>query len=165
MDEISKYYLEQSGGGAGGGELSIGPVYRAGFARGQRGAGFVRDLFRSAWSFVSPLFKSGATALGKQALSTGANILSDAAAGGPDASLRKIAKKRLVEARDTMASKMRGAGRRRRVRRKASSPRKTKVRTKAKTVRRRRKVRRAPRTKMDIFTARHPLMHAAYKRG
>lgn len=159
MDEFTKYYLEQAGGGAGASgsaDLAVGETYAAGFRRGQKGRG-VGDFFKGVWSFVSPLFKSGASALGKQALRTGADILTEAAAAGPSADIGGIAKQRLVEARDKMTTKMRGAGRRGVKRRRTPCTKKTKKRK----VSRPRKQKKASRTKLDIFSTLSP---KAYKR-
>lgn len=113
MDELTQFYLNQAGSGNGGGESHeyIGPVYRAGFTRGQRGRGILGSFLRGVWSFVSPLFRSGAQALGKEALNTGASILTDAAASrGAVADLRNITQQRLTEGRDRLVSKMKGQG-------------------------------------------------------
>jgi len=61
--------VNQSGGG------DIGPVYRASF-RMQRGNG-IGSFFRGLFRFVKPLLFSGAKAVGKEALRTGSNILTD----------------------------------------------------------------------------------------
>jgi len=144
MDPYDSHYRGQTGGGI---DFSIGPVYRAGFSK-QRGRGF-GSFLRSVLSYVSPLFKSGAQALGKAALSTGANIISDVAASdGSPISIKEIAKRRAVETRDNMVRRMRGGGRRRkRVRKVAKRTAKTVVRPKTRRKRRVRKIR----TKSDIF--------------
>jgi len=142
MDPFESHYRGQTGGGL---DFSIGPVYRAGFSR-QRGRGF-SSFLRSVLSYVTPLFKSGAQALGKAALSTGANIISDVVASdGSPISIKEIAKRRAVETRDNMVRRMKGAGRRRK--RAAKRTAKTAVRPKP---RRKRRVRRQIRTKADIF--------------
>lgn len=117
MDEVTHYYASQAGTGSGGAEDYIGPVYKGGFTRGQSGRGVIGDLFRGVWSWVSPLFKSGASALGREALNTGGNLLGDLAAAGPSAtadSIRDMAKARVTQGRDKLVEKMRGAGRRKR---------------------------------------------------
>lgn len=135
MDPFTSYYLNQAGGGLGDGggaaEDRIGPVYRGGFSKGQRGSGFLSAAARGLWSFISPLFTSGARALGKEALNTGAKILTDAATNdGVD--LKDAAKRRLTEGRDALVAKMSGQGRRKRVlKRRSVSKRKRKRRTKA----------------------------------
>ena len=70
MDPHTLYYVNERGGGG-----EVGPVYRASF-RVQRGNGigsFVRGLFR----FVEPLLYSGTKAVGKEALKTSSNIITD----------------------------------------------------------------------------------------
>ena len=52
----------------------MGPVYRASF-RVQRGNG-IGSFFRGLFRFVKPLY-SGAKAIGKEALKTGSNIITD----------------------------------------------------------------------------------------
>jgi hypothetical protein len=69
MDRYTRYYLNRSGGG----EMS--PVYMVSF-RFQRGNGigsFLRGLFR----YVKHLLYSGANAVGKEALKTGSNTITD----------------------------------------------------------------------------------------
>jgi hypothetical protein len=68
MDQYTRYYVNQSGGGSG-----IGPVYRAIFMV-QRGKG-LGSFFRGLFRFVKPLLYSGAKAVGKEALKTGSNII------------------------------------------------------------------------------------------
>lgn len=68
--------MSQAGGGVGDESSTggIGLVYKAGFQKGQRGSGFLSNL----WSWVSPLFQSGIQSLGREALKTGTEILADA---------------------------------------------------------------------------------------
>jgi hypothetical protein len=70
MDHYTRYYVGQSGGGG-----NIGPLYKASF-RVQRGNG-VGSFFRGLFRFVKPLLFSGAKAVGREALCTGSNILTD----------------------------------------------------------------------------------------
>ena len=147
MDPYHDHYKSQTGGGY---DLSVGPVYRATF-RKQKGRG-LGSFFRNVISYVTPLFKSGAQALGRAALSTGANIVSDIAAS--DASpiaIKEIAKRRALETRDNMVKRMRGGGRRRAKRRTQSYKRKEKKvkRVRARKTRRRRSGK--IRSKADIF--------------
>jgi hypothetical protein len=67
MDQYTRYYVNQSGGGGVVG--GIGPVYRASFRvlRGNELGSFFRGHFR----FVKPLLYSGAKAVGKEALKNG----------------------------------------------------------------------------------------------
>jgi hypothetical protein len=69
MDHYTRYYAGQSGGVG-----NIGPLYKASF-RVQRGSG-LGSFFRRLFRFVKPLY-SGAKAVGREALSTGCNILTD----------------------------------------------------------------------------------------
>jgi len=75
MDRYTQYYVNQSGGGG-----EVGPVYRASF-RIQRGNG-IGSFFRGHFRFVKPLY-SGAKAVGKEALKTGSNIITDMLNKGP----------------------------------------------------------------------------------
>jgi len=72
MDQYTRYYVNQIGGGGGGG---IGPVYRASF-RLQRCNG-LGSFFRGLFRFVKPLLYSGVKAVGKEALKTGSNLITD----------------------------------------------------------------------------------------
>ena len=89
MDQYTRYYVNQSGGGRGGG---IGPVYRASF-RVQRGNG-LGSFFRGLFRFVKPLLYSGAKGVGKEALKTGSNIITD------------ILNNRFEEAKDNLQGKI-----------------------------------------------------------
>jgi hypothetical protein len=70
MDRYTRYYVNQSGDGG-----EVGPVYRASF-RVQKGNG-IGSFFRGLFGFVKPLLYSGAKAVGKEALKTGSNIITD----------------------------------------------------------------------------------------
>jgi hypothetical protein len=76
MDPCTRYYFKQSSGG------SIGSIYKASF-RLQRGHG-IESFFKRLFRFVKPLLFSGAKVVGKEALKTGANILSDIVQRKPD---------------------------------------------------------------------------------
>jgi hypothetical protein len=98
MDRYTRYYVTQSGGG------EIDPVYKASF-RVQSGHGigsFVRGLFR----FVKPLLYSGAKAVGKQALKTGSNILTDLLNKGPHQPVGNILKSKFGEAKTNLEHKI-----------------------------------------------------------
>ena len=69
MDRCTWYYVNQSGG------CEIGPVYRARLML-QRGNG-IGSFFRGLFRFVKPLLYSGAKAVGKKALKTISNIITD----------------------------------------------------------------------------------------
>lgn len=156
MDAFTRHYMQQVGGGSGDAskvEDRIGPVYRGGFSRGQRGRGVFTSAIKGLWDWVSPLFTSGVKALGSQAVNTGSKILSDTLSGE---NIADSAKRRLSESRDNMVKKIQGSGRGRK-RSTSSEERKVKRRRvssknvkKRKTggVKRRRKV---TRTKADIF--------------
>jgi hypothetical protein len=69
MERYTRFYVNQSGGG------EIGPVYRASF-RVQRRNGIV-SFFRGLFRFIKTLLYSWAKAVGKEALKTGSNIITD----------------------------------------------------------------------------------------
>lgn len=142
MDEFTRYYMKQVGGGGGDGivEDNIGPVYKGGFTRGQRGRGVFTSALKGLWNWVSPLFTSGAKTLGSQALDTGSKILGDTLSGE---NISNSAKRRLNETRDNLVKKMQGSGRGRKRKRVGVKSKKTK-----KKVVKRRKI---LRTKGDIF--------------
>ena len=85
------YYARQVGG----------PLPYFTGARGQRGHGF-GSMFSGLLRSVAPLIKRGTVALGKRALSTGAQIAGDVVAGQ---NVKKAAKRRAKAAgRDLMQS-------------------------------------------------------------
>ena len=134
MDEFTRYYMRQVGRGEGSGvttEEQVGPVYRGGFSRGQRGRGVFTSALKGLWDWVSPLFKTGAKTLGSQALDTGSKILSDTLSGE---NIKDSAKRRLDESRDNLVKKMEGRGRKRKrkswVKKKNSKRKKRVLRTK-----------------------------------
>jgi len=105
MDRYTRYYVTQSGGG------EIGPVYRASF-RVQRGNG-IGSFFRGLFRFVKPLLYSGAKAVGKEALKTGSNIMTDILNKKPEDTVGEIFKTRFGEAKDSLEhkiKKMTGSG-------------------------------------------------------
>ena len=105
MDRYTQYYANQSGGGG------IGSVYKASF-RVQRGHG-IGSFFRGLFRFVKPLLYSGAKAVGKEALKTGSNILTDLLNKEPEQQFGDIFKNRLGEAKDNLKhkiKKMTGSG-------------------------------------------------------
>jgi hypothetical protein len=98
MDHYTRHYVGQSGGGG-----NIGPLYKASF-RVQRGNGlgsFFRELFR----FVKPLYSSAKT-VGREALSTGSNILTDMLNKNPKQPVGTIFKKRFSVAKDNLQQKI-----------------------------------------------------------
>jgi hypothetical protein len=70
MDRYTRYYVNQSGGGG-----EVGPIYRAGFTV-QRGNG-IGSFFRRLFRFVKPLLHSGSKDVGKEALKTCCNCITD----------------------------------------------------------------------------------------
>jgi hypothetical protein len=79
-------------------------LYKASF-RVQRGNGlcsFLRGLF----CFVKPLLCTGAKAVGREALSTGSNILTDMLNKDPEQPVGTIFKKRFSEAKVTSNKKL-----------------------------------------------------------
>jgi hypothetical protein len=98
MDQYTRYYVKQSGGG------NIGPVYRASF-RVQRGNG-IESFFRGLFRFVKPLLYSGAKAFGKEALKTGSNILTDILHKQPEQPMGDIFNTRFGDAKDKLEQKI-----------------------------------------------------------
>jgi hypothetical protein len=118
-DDYTRYYMNQSGGGSGpgstedytryymnqsGGGGDIGDVYRASF-RTQRGNG-IGSFFRGLFRFVKPLLYSGAKAVGKEALKTCSNILTDMLDKEPNQPMKTIFKSRFGEAKDNLEQKI-----------------------------------------------------------
>ena len=100
MDQYTRYYVNQSGGGGDGG---IGPVYRASF-RVQRGNG-LGSFFRRLFRFVKPLLYSGAKAVGKEALKR-SNIITNILNKEPEQPVGNIFKNRFEEAKDNLQEKI-----------------------------------------------------------
>jgi hypothetical protein len=96
MDQYTRYYVNKSGVGGSG----IGPVYRASFrVQSDNGLGsFFRGLFR----FVKHLLYSGAKAVGKEALKTGSNIITDILNKEPEQPVGNIFKNHIEEAKDNL---------------------------------------------------------------
>lgn len=99
MDRYTRYYVNQSGGGG-----EVGPVYRASF-RVQRGNG-IGSFFRGLFRFVKPLLYSGAKAVGKEALKTGSNIITDMLNKEPEQPVGSIFKNRFIEAKGNLEQKI-----------------------------------------------------------
>lgn len=99
MDQYTRYYINQSGGGG-----DIGPVYRASF-RVQRGNG-IGSFFRGLFRFVKPLLYSGAKAVGREALKTGSNIFTDLLNKQQGQQVGDILKSRFGEAKDNLEDKI-----------------------------------------------------------
>jgi len=99
MHRYTRYYVNQSGGG------DIGPVYRASF-RMQRGNG-MGSFFRGLFRFVKPLLYSWAKAVGKEALKTGSNIITDILNKEPEQPVGTIFKNLFIEAKGNLQEKIR----------------------------------------------------------
>jgi len=121
MNPYVEYYVNQAGRG-------VGPVFAG--AVNQRGHGigsFLSGLFRT----VFPLLKSGAKAIGKEALDAGFNVLRDTINQKP---LKESLKSRIRDASDHLIDKadqkieeMRGSGYKRNRKRALSSYRRKPV--------------------------------------
>ena len=98
MDRYTRYYANQSGGG------EIGPVYRASF-RVQRGNG-IGSFFRGLFRFVKPLLYSGLKAVGKEALKTGSNIITDILNKGPEQPMGNVFRNRFNEGKNNLKQKI-----------------------------------------------------------
>lgn len=85
LEKYTRYYLAQSGNGAN--------VFRG--SRFQRGHGGIGSFLKGLLRMAMPLFKSGARAVGQEALRAGANILGDLSSDKP---ARQVFKERLKEA-------------------------------------------------------------------
>ena len=66
----------------------------------------VRGLFR----FVKPLLYSGAKAVGKEALKTGSNIITDMVNKEPKQPVSDILKNRFIEANENLEKKLKNDG-------------------------------------------------------
>jgi len=76
MTPLRQYYIRQAGGGGGG--HGIGPIYSVPpFV--QRGY-VIGSFLRGLWRTVRPVLWSGAKILGREAMRTGRNIMSEIAA-------------------------------------------------------------------------------------
>jgi hypothetical protein len=73
--------------------------------RVQRGNG-IGSFFRGLFRFVKPLLYSGARAVGKEALKTGSNIITDTLTKEPEQPVGNIFKNRFVEAKDNLEQKI-----------------------------------------------------------
>ena len=104
MNPYVDYYARQAGG-------EVGDVFRgASYQRGHGIGNFLSNIFRT----VFPLFKSGAKAIGKQALDAGFGVLRDQINRKP---LKQSLKERMRSAGDNLMRQaeskidgMRGAG-------------------------------------------------------
>lgn len=91
---ITQYYLNQAGGG-GSGHFYAGSSHQKGYGIGS----WLGGLFRT----ILPILRSGATAVGKEAVRTGSHVLADIAGGE---NLRTSAKKRIEQAGENLTSSL-----------------------------------------------------------
>ncbi|KAG8235575.1 hypothetical protein J437_LFUL013125 [Ladona fulva] len=92
-DPYLRYYLEQAGSG-------VGSVYRGvSYQKGNGIGSFLGGLFRS----VLPLFKSGAKALGRQAIRTGMDVIGDLTTGQEP--VKAVLRRRFEEAGENLKTK------------------------------------------------------------
>jgi hypothetical protein len=107
------YYANQAGFGSASALKNIYPEYFMTKTTSQKGRG-IGSLLRSIVKIASPLVKRGAKVVGKTALRTGSQILSDVASG---ANLKEAARARslqnLAELRDSTISQLIGKKRKR----------------------------------------------------
>lgn len=87
-NDLAAYFLNQSGRGS---DLKDFVLYRG--RRYQKGRGLFGAL-RGLWRFVAPIFKGAAKTVGREAVSVGANVLTDAMSRKP---LKQSLKQRLKE--------------------------------------------------------------------
>jgi hypothetical protein len=111
MDPLVRYYLRQAGRSYRRGDNDIGHVYSTSpfLQRGHGLGSFLSGLFRT----LRPILWSGVKSLGREALRTGGNILSDIADKTNDVTTRNIVTKHLTETKQRLISKLRGQGRKR----------------------------------------------------
>jgi len=101
MSLFDTYYINQAGGG--GDRMSN--FYRGGIYQKGNGLG---AILSSVFRAVLPLVKSGAKYIGKEALTTGLDIINDQEASGD--SYEKVIKRQMSEAGKRVIKKMRGSG-------------------------------------------------------
>jgi hypothetical protein len=147
MDPLVKYYVRQAGGGRG--DNGVGPIYISPpFVQRRHGIGsFFSGLFRA----VRPILGSGAV-LGTEALRTGGRILTGIADNPTHANVRQIISKNVTESLQNLSSKLRGQGRKRKMR--VTSSRKPKRAKRAAPPRIKRRRRSTKTTKRHIFLKR-----------
>ena len=98
MDRYERYYINRSSGG------ENGPVYRTSF-RIQRYNG-MGSFFRGLFRFVKTLLYSVAKVVGKEALKTGYNKISDVLNKEPEQHVGDIFKSRFNEAKGNLEEKI-----------------------------------------------------------
>jgi hypothetical protein len=104
QDAMTNYYVTQAGGGGGfysgigyqrGYGIYVGKAYQKGYGLGS----WLGGLFRT----VLPLLKSGALAVGKEALRAGGNVVADLATGE---NFKQSVNRRASEAGDVLSQKL-----------------------------------------------------------
>jgi hypothetical protein len=112
MDSLADFYIHQGGGGGSERQDELfGPVY-VGSPYVQRGHGifsFLAGIFRA----LKPLAIRGAKALGREALSTGAQILTDIRNKQPEMTVKDIVADRLTNSAQRLVTKLKGGSRKR----------------------------------------------------
>jgi len=104
MMPLGQYYIRQAGGGGRG--RGIGPVYSVSpFV--QRGHG-IGSFLRGLWRIVRPVLWSGAKFLGREAMRTSGNIMTEIAAN-PGRTV-DILSKHATETTQNIIKKLRGGG-------------------------------------------------------
>jgi hypothetical protein len=120
MNPLTRYYINQAGGG--GGDGGVGPIYAVPpFV--QRGHGLV-SFFGGLFRTLRPYVISASKALGRKAIRTGGRILTDIAES-PQKGVKKIISKHVQDMFQTLGSEMTSRGRKRK-RRSTTTKRKAK---------------------------------------
>lgn len=97
MESYLDYYKRQASSD------DVGPIYKAsygyqsGFGRHSQIGGGIGSLFSSLFRWIRPIFVSGAKSVGREALKTGSNILTDIATKGNDVKIKDVVKTRIKE--------------------------------------------------------------------
>jgi len=118
MTPLGQSYIRQAGGGGGG--RGIGPIYSVPpfVPRGHGLGSFLRGL----WRTVRPVLWSSAKSLGREALRTAGNIMTEIAANPGQTG--DILSKHATETTQNIIKKWRGGGSRKRKRVSSRKPRK-----------------------------------------
>jgi len=111
MKPLGQYYIRHAGGGGGGrgSDSGIGPIYSVPpFI--QRGHG-IGSLLRGLWRIVRPVLWSSAKSLGRKALRTGGNIMTEIADNPSQTG--HILSRHATETTQSMSKKLRCGSRKR----------------------------------------------------